>query len=148
MHLYFPICSVSPDEEMILYSSKAGYLSRGQMSSNCSTTGSSSSRGSTGSRGLNSARKHNEVKFCKTVIEFCAPLMVLIIDNFIYSWIWEQSLFMGFSLIYISLLICEGTSERASTLPRPHTHTVMLSGPFIQICHYHLLQNLYSKKQC
>ncbi|XP_005740158.1 roundabout homolog 3 isoform X1 [Pundamilia nyererei] len=48
------------NEEMILYSSKAGYLSRGQMSSNCSTTGSSSSRGSTGSRGLNSARKHNE----------------------------------------------------------------------------------------
>uniref|UniRef100_A0A3B4GE55 Roundabout guidance receptor 3 n=1 Tax=Pundamilia nyererei TaxID=303518 RepID=A0A3B4GE55_9CICH len=61
----FPFASVSPDEEMILYSSKAGYLSRGQMSSNCSTTGSSSSRGSTGSRGLNSARKHNEVKFCK-----------------------------------------------------------------------------------
>ncbi|CAK6968429.1 roundabout homolog 3 [Scomber scombrus] len=47
-------------EEMMAYSSKAGYLSRGQMSSNCSTTGSSSSRGSTGSRGLNSTRKHNE----------------------------------------------------------------------------------------
>ncbi|XP_074468155.1 roundabout homolog 3 isoform X4 [Sebastes fasciatus] len=50
-----------PDnEEMMAYSGKAGYLSRSQMSSNCSTTGSSSSRGSTGSRGLNSARKHNE----------------------------------------------------------------------------------------
>ncbi|XP_074527981.1 roundabout homolog 3 isoform X2 [Halichoeres trimaculatus] len=49
-------------EDLITYSSsnKAGYLSRSQMSSNCSTTGSSSSRGSTGSRGLNSARKHNE----------------------------------------------------------------------------------------
>lgn len=43
------------------YGGKAGYLSRGHMSSNCSTTGSSSSRGSTGSRGLNSARKHSEV---------------------------------------------------------------------------------------
>ncbi|XP_023265932.1 roundabout homolog 3 isoform X3 [Seriola lalandi dorsalis] len=48
------------NDEMILYGSKAGYLSRSQMSSNCSTTGSSSSRGSTGSRGLNSARKHSE----------------------------------------------------------------------------------------
>ncbi|XP_041864487.1 roundabout homolog 3 isoform X2 [Melanotaenia boesemani] len=48
------------NEEVMPYSSKSGYLSRGQMSSNCSTTGSSSSRGSTGSRGLNSARKHNE----------------------------------------------------------------------------------------
>ncbi|XP_071317062.1 roundabout homolog 3 isoform X1 [Trachinotus anak] len=48
------------NDEMMLYGSKAGYLSRSQMSSNCSTTGSSSSRGSTGSRGLNSARKHNE----------------------------------------------------------------------------------------
>ncbi|XP_067350509.1 roundabout homolog 3 isoform X3 [Channa argus] len=48
------------NEEMMMYSGKAGYLSRSQMSSNCSTTGSSSSRGSTGSRGLNSARKHNE----------------------------------------------------------------------------------------
>ncbi|XP_047463148.1 roundabout homolog 3 isoform X2 [Mugil cephalus] len=48
------------NEETMPYISKAGYLSRGQMSSNCSTTGSSSSRGSTGSRGLNSARKHNE----------------------------------------------------------------------------------------
>uniref|UniRef100_A0A3Q3IRI8 Roundabout, axon guidance receptor, homolog 3 (Drosophila) n=1 Tax=Monopterus albus TaxID=43700 RepID=A0A3Q3IRI8_MONAL len=49
------------NEEMLLYGSKAGYLSRSQMSGNCSTTGSSSSRGSTGSRGLNSARKHNEI---------------------------------------------------------------------------------------
>eukprot|EP00064_Thunnus_orientalis_P001311 superscaffoldBa00000089_g1314 len=48
-------------EEMMAYGNKAGYLSRSQMSSNCSTTGSSSSRGSTGSRGLNSTRKHNEV---------------------------------------------------------------------------------------
>ncbi|KAM7398628.1 hypothetical protein PAMA_006506 [Pampus argenteus] len=47
-------------EEMMPYGSKAAYLSRSQMSSNCSTTGSSSSRGSTGSRGLNSTRKHNE----------------------------------------------------------------------------------------
>lgn len=42
------------------YSSMVGYLSRNQMSSNCSTTGSSSSRGSMGSRSLNLARK-NEV---------------------------------------------------------------------------------------
>uniref|UniRef100_A0A3Q3NR77 Roundabout, axon guidance receptor, homolog 3 (Drosophila) n=2 Tax=Labrus bergylta TaxID=56723 RepID=A0A3Q3NR77_9LABR len=49
------------NEDVVAYSStKAGYLSRSQMSSNCSTTGSSSSRGSTGSRGLNSARKHSE----------------------------------------------------------------------------------------
>ncbi|XP_075876111.1 roundabout homolog 3 isoform X2 [Nelusetta ayraudi] len=48
------------NEEMMAYGGKAGYLSRGHMSSNCSTTGSSSSRGSTGSRGLNSARKHSE----------------------------------------------------------------------------------------
>ncbi|XP_053702998.1 roundabout homolog 3 isoform X2 [Synchiropus splendidus] len=45
-------------EEALLYGSKPAYLSRSQMSSNCSTTGSSSSRGSTGSRGL--ARKHSE----------------------------------------------------------------------------------------
>ncbi|XP_056141317.1 roundabout homolog 3 isoform X2 [Lampris incognitus] len=48
------------NEELMAYSSKAGFLPRSQMSSNCSTTGSSSSRGSTGSRGLNSARKHIE----------------------------------------------------------------------------------------
>lgn len=81
------------------YSSKAGYLSRSQMSSNCSTTGSSSSRGSTGSRGLNSARKHNEVghsnandfiitarfyaKKKKKDVLF-SPQMVLIIDAFLY----------------------------------------------------------------
>ncbi|XP_038565004.1 roundabout homolog 3 isoform X1 [Micropterus salmoides] len=50
------------NEEIMPYSSKAGYLSRSQISSNCSTTGSSSSRGSTGSRGLNSARKHEEMR--------------------------------------------------------------------------------------
>ncbi|KAM8740938.1 roundabout homolog 3 isoform 1-T1 [Acanthopagrus schlegelii] len=48
------------NEDTMVYGSKAGYLSRSHMSSNCSTTGSSSSRGSTGSRGLNLARKHNE----------------------------------------------------------------------------------------
>ncbi|XP_013886716.1 roundabout homolog 3 [Austrofundulus limnaeus] len=47
------------NEEVMAYS-KASYLSRSQMSSNCSTTGSSSSRGSTGSRDLNSAKKHGE----------------------------------------------------------------------------------------
>ncbi|XP_019713297.1 roundabout homolog 3 isoform X2 [Hippocampus comes] len=47
-------------EEVMLYGGKAGYLSRNQMSSNCSTTGSSSSRGSTGSRGINAARKSSE----------------------------------------------------------------------------------------
>ncbi|XP_034034778.1 roundabout homolog 3 isoform X2 [Thalassophryne amazonica] len=49
-------------EEMLMYGNKASYLSRSQMSSNCSTTGSSSSRGSTGSRGLNSARKHEDTR--------------------------------------------------------------------------------------
>lgn len=49
----------SSDEDVMAYSGKAGLLSRSQMSSNCSTTGSSSSRGSTGSRGL---RKHSEVQ--------------------------------------------------------------------------------------
>lgn len=58
---FVSIFPASADEEMMAYGSKAGYLSRSQMSSNCSTTGSSSSRGSTGSRGLNSARKHSEV---------------------------------------------------------------------------------------
>lgn len=49
------------DDEIIPYGSKSGaYLSRNQMSSNCSTTGSSSSRGSTGSRGPGSSRKHTE----------------------------------------------------------------------------------------
>ncbi|XP_077361947.1 roundabout homolog 3 isoform X2 [Festucalex cinctus] len=47
-------------EEVMLYCGKSGYLSRNQMSSNCSTTGSSSSRGSTGSRGTNAARKSSE----------------------------------------------------------------------------------------
>ncbi|KAK7925475.1 hypothetical protein WMY93_007785 [Mugilogobius chulae] len=48
------------DDEIIPYGSKSGYLSRNQMSGNCSTTGSSSSRGSTGSRGPGSNRKHTE----------------------------------------------------------------------------------------
>ncbi|XP_043996040.1 roundabout homolog 3 isoform X2 [Gambusia affinis] len=48
------------NEEVVVYSGRSGYLSRSQLSGNCSTTGSSSSRGSTGSRGLSSARKHNE----------------------------------------------------------------------------------------
>eukprot|EP00079_Xenopus_tropicalis_P027964 XP_012822435.1 PREDICTED: roundabout homolog 3 isoform X2 [Xenopus tropicalis] len=43
------------DEELIPYS-KPNFLSRSQMSSNCSTTGSSSSRGSAGSRGQASGR--------------------------------------------------------------------------------------------
>ncbi|XP_061607920.1 roundabout homolog 3 isoform X3 [Phyllopteryx taeniolatus] len=47
-------------EEVMLYGGKAGYLSRNQMSSNCSTTGSSSSRASTESRGINAARKGSE----------------------------------------------------------------------------------------
>ncbi|KAK5859247.1 hypothetical protein PBY51_003328 [Eleginops maclovinus] len=48
------------NEDLLPYSSKALHLSRSQMSSNCSTTGSSSSRGSTGSRGPHSARKYTE----------------------------------------------------------------------------------------
>ncbi|KAM6969933.1 roundabout homolog 3 [Aplochiton taeniatus] len=50
------------DEDIMPYgSSMPSYLSRGQMSSNCSTTGSSSSRGSSGSRGgPSSGRKRNE----------------------------------------------------------------------------------------
>ncbi|KAG9263619.1 hypothetical protein AMEX_G23668 [Astyanax mexicanus] len=47
------------DEDLIPYN-KPNFLSRGQMSSNCSTTGSSSSRGSTGSRGQGNSRKRNE----------------------------------------------------------------------------------------
>ncbi|KAL4608688.1 hypothetical protein GN956_G24813 [Arapaima gigas] len=47
------------DEDIIPYS-KPSFLARGQISSNCSTTGSSSSRGSTGSRGPASGRKRNE----------------------------------------------------------------------------------------
>ncbi|XP_018610962.1 roundabout homolog 3 isoform X1 [Scleropages formosus] len=47
------------DEDVIPYS-KPSFLARGQMSSNCSTTGSSSSRGSTGSRGPGSNRKRSE----------------------------------------------------------------------------------------
>uniref|UniRef100_A0A8C9W920 Roundabout, axon guidance receptor, homolog 3 (Drosophila) n=1 Tax=Scleropages formosus TaxID=113540 RepID=A0A8C9W920_SCLFO len=49
------------DEDVIPYS-KPSFLARGQMSSNCSTTGSSSSRGSTGSRGPGSNRKRSEVR--------------------------------------------------------------------------------------
>ncbi|XP_029956758.1 roundabout homolog 3 isoform X2 [Salarias fasciatus] len=47
-------------EDLMAYGGKAGFLSRSQMSSNCSTTGSCSSRGSTGSRGPGSARKQHE----------------------------------------------------------------------------------------
>lgn len=64
------LANTSLDEEMVPYSSKAAYLSRSQMSSNCSTTGSSSSRGSTGSRGLHSGRKHNEVGAMLTISSF------------------------------------------------------------------------------
>ncbi|XP_070621774.1 roundabout homolog 3 isoform X2 [Erythrolamprus reginae] len=44
------------DEEEIVPYNKPSFLSRSQMSSNCSTTGSSSSRGSTASRGHGSGR--------------------------------------------------------------------------------------------
>ncbi|XP_067326801.1 roundabout homolog 3 isoform X2 [Anolis sagrei] len=44
------------EEEEIIPYSKPSFLSRSQMSSNCSTTGSSSSRGSTASRGHGSGR--------------------------------------------------------------------------------------------
>nr|XP_028564626.1 roundabout homolog 3 isoform X3 [Podarcis muralis] len=44
------------DEEEIIPYSKPSFLSRSQVSSNCSTTGSSSSKGSTGSRGHGSGR--------------------------------------------------------------------------------------------
>ncbi|XP_057676205.1 roundabout homolog 3 isoform X1 [Corythoichthys intestinalis] len=47
-------------EEVMLYGGKPGYVSRNQMSSNCSTTGSSSSRGSTGSRGNSATKKGSE----------------------------------------------------------------------------------------
>ncbi|XP_036392033.1 roundabout homolog 3 isoform X2 [Megalops cyprinoides] len=57
------------DEDVIPYC-KPSFLSRGQMSSNCSTTGSSSSRGSTGSRDPGSSRKRNEVNVILTA-EFC-----------------------------------------------------------------------------
>ncbi|XP_028838623.1 roundabout homolog 3 isoform X2 [Denticeps clupeoides] len=49
------------DEDIIPYN-KPSFIARGQMSSNCSTTGSSSSRGSTGSRGQGSGRKRSEEK--------------------------------------------------------------------------------------
>ncbi|GAA6111175.1 roundabout homolog 3 isoform X2 [Tachysurus ichikawai] len=49
------------DDDLVPYN-KHNILSRGQMSSNCSTTGSSSSRGSTGSRGHGNSRKRNEVR--------------------------------------------------------------------------------------
>nr|XP_023690597.1 roundabout homolog 3 isoform X2 [Paramormyrops kingsleyae] len=47
------------DEDIFPYN-KPSFLTRGQVSSNCSTTGSSSSRGSTGSRGPGSSRKRSE----------------------------------------------------------------------------------------
>uniref|UniRef100_A0A8C5N2K3 Roundabout, axon guidance receptor, homolog 3 (Drosophila) n=1 Tax=Gouania willdenowi TaxID=441366 RepID=A0A8C5N2K3_GOUWI len=48
--------------DMLAYGGNTGYVSRSQITSNCSTTGSYSSRGSTGSRGAHSARKHAEVR--------------------------------------------------------------------------------------
>lgn len=48
------------EEDDIIPYGKPSYLARGQISANCSTTGSSSSRGSTGSRGPGSNRKRNE----------------------------------------------------------------------------------------
>ncbi|TRY88273.1 hypothetical protein DNTS_009321, partial [Danionella cerebrum] len=48
------------DEDDLIPYNKPNFLSRGQMSSNCSTTGSSSSRGSTGSRGQGTGRKRND----------------------------------------------------------------------------------------
>ncbi|KAJ8378644.1 hypothetical protein AAFF_G00237680 [Aldrovandia affinis] len=47
------------DEDIIPYC-KPGFLSRGQMSSSCSTAGSASSRGSTASREHGSGRKRSE----------------------------------------------------------------------------------------
>ncbi|XP_031428047.1 roundabout homolog 3 isoform X2 [Clupea harengus] len=49
------------DEDMIPYTKPNLHLARGQMSSNCSTTGSSSSRGSSGSRGHSLAKQRSEV---------------------------------------------------------------------------------------
>uniref|UniRef100_A0A8C1VIY0 Roundabout, axon guidance receptor, homolog 3 (Drosophila) n=1 Tax=Cyprinus carpio TaxID=7962 RepID=A0A8C1VIY0_CYPCA len=49
------------DDDLIPYN-KPNFLSRGQMSNNCSTTGSSSSRGSTGSRGHGTGKKRNDVR--------------------------------------------------------------------------------------
>ncbi|XP_041947127.1 roundabout homolog 3 isoform X2 [Alosa sapidissima] len=48
------------DEDMVPYTKPNLHLARGQMSSNCSTTGSSSSRGSTGSRGHSGAKQRGE----------------------------------------------------------------------------------------
>ncbi|XP_043106747.1 roundabout homolog 3 isoform X5 [Puntigrus tetrazona] len=50
---------IDAEDDLIPYN-KPNFLSRGQMSSNCSTTGSSSSRGSTGSRGHGTGRKRND----------------------------------------------------------------------------------------
>ncbi|XP_016345955.1 roundabout homolog 2-like [Sinocyclocheilus anshuiensis] len=50
---------LTAEDDLIPYN-KPNFLSRGQMSSNCSTTGSSSSRGSTGSRGHGTGRKRND----------------------------------------------------------------------------------------
>lgn len=75
------ITFASSGEEVMAYSGKVGYLSRSQMSSNCSTTGSSSSRGSTGSRGL---RKHNEVEygFAK---DFLIPLPEVFLTKIVFN---------------------------------------------------------------
>uniref|UniRef100_A0A672NWG2 Roundabout homolog 2-like n=1 Tax=Sinocyclocheilus grahami TaxID=75366 RepID=A0A672NWG2_SINGR len=52
---------LTAEDDLIPYN-KPNFLSRGQLSSNCSTTGSSSSRGSTGSRGHGTGRKRNDVR--------------------------------------------------------------------------------------
>ncbi|KAK5888265.1 hypothetical protein CesoFtcFv8_016780 [Champsocephalus esox] len=62
------------NEDLLPYSSKVLHLSRSQMSSNCSTTGSSSSRGSTGSRGPPSARKYTESETMFSVHAHLLPL--------------------------------------------------------------------------
>ncbi len=64
---------LTAEDDLIPYN-KPNFLSRGQMSSNCSTTGSSSSRGSTGSRGHGTSRKRNDVRPSKcphTVENYC-----------------------------------------------------------------------------
>lgn len=50
---------IDAEDDLIPYN-KPNFLSRGQMSNNCSTTGSSSSRGSTGSRGHGTGKKRND----------------------------------------------------------------------------------------
>uniref|UniRef100_A0A671NAB9 Roundabout homolog 2-like n=1 Tax=Sinocyclocheilus anshuiensis TaxID=1608454 RepID=A0A671NAB9_9TELE len=64
---------LTAEDDLIPYN-KPNFLSRGQMSSNCSTTGSSSSRGSTGSRGHGTGRKRNDLfllEIRKCLAQFC-----------------------------------------------------------------------------